>query len=62
MGKTLPNPCKLTSVKPILIYITITEKLVDNQAFIRGVPEVMIDFFPLSLFNLYYYLTQQHES
>ena len=62
MGKTLPNPCKFMSVKPILIYITITEKLVDNQAFIRGVPEVMIDFFPLSLFNLYYYLTQQHES
>ena len=26
-----------------------------NQAFITGVPEVMIDFFPLSLFNLYYY-------
>ena len=52
----------MTSVKPILIYITITEKLVDNQAVIRGVPEVMIDFFPLSLFNVYYYLTRQHES
>ena len=52
----------MTAVKSILIYITITEKLVDNQAFIRGVPDVMIDFFPLSLLNLYYYLTRQHES
>lgn len=45
----------MMSLNPILIYITITEKLLGNQAFIRGVPEVMIDFFPLSLFNLYYY-------
>jgi len=52
----------MTSVNPILIYITMTEKLVGNQAFISGVPEVMIDFFPLSLFNLYYYLTRQCES
>ena len=32
------------SVNPTLIYITITEKLLGNQAFIGGMPEVMIDF------------------
>jgi len=53
LRKTLPY--EVMPVNPIN-----TEKL-GNQAFIRGVLEVMNDLFPVSLFNLYLRKTTNHD-